>query len=292
MANESVLRSSGVTTTIIGVLNQFQSFVNLRYSAMPSTTLNAKYGLTSINGVDLTMAAFTPTLKYFGIGTKGFQNMNLQQSAVPFPGDARCMDLYSPIPFRCVPVENDLTLAERRKYRLRVEETIGGVTYAKYYLKMIDFSGAIQIVKKDADGTEKAFDLNPTWLNPNVPDLSQLGGNINTNVNRIIVRATGDCIVTHDEIMEAVSVLYNNDLDYARISEIGYYTGYDVSFSTTNADQHEFEPQEVPDTWYSEAAYVQLAKHHCFRGSELYTAGSYIKPKVSLESECCILTSN
>ena len=291
MSNETVLRSSGVTTTILGVLNQFQSFVNLSYNAMPRTTLNAKYSVSSINGVDLTAAAYTPTLKYFGVGTKGFQNMNLQQSAIPFPGDARCMDLYAPIPFRCVPVDSDLTTVERKKYRMRVTKTIGGVTYALYYLKMIDFSGTIDIVRKDASGDEHAFSLNEAWLTPNVPDMNQIGGNINTNTNRVIVRATGECVVTHEEIMEAVSVLYNNDLDYARISEIGYYTGYDVGFNPANANEYEYEPTMLADTWYAEAAYVQLAKHHCFRGSELYTAGSYIKPKVSLESECCILTS-
>ena len=43
MASETVLRSSGVYTTILGALNQFQAFTELTYRAMWETTLNSKY---------------------------------------------------------------------------------------------------------------------------------------------------------------------------------------------------------------------------------------------------------
>lgn len=276
MANETVLRSSGVCTTILGVLNQFQAFTDLAYAPMFETTLNSKYGILT----NIVAPPTTPALKYFGIGTRGYQNIDTQQSSLPYPGDARCMDLYRPIPFRCIPVdeENDvMTKEERDKYRMRVIETHNGINYACYYLKAINFTkGVVEIVKKDADGYETPFSLDPSWLKPNPPVINQIGGNINTNVNRIIVRTTGVCEVTHEEIMEAVSVIHNNDSNYARISELGYYTGCDEESTTEQG------------ITYTEAAYVQLAKMHCFRGSELFTAGSYITPTVSLESECCI----
>jgi hypothetical protein len=140
-------------------------------------------------------------------------------------------------------------------------------------------------VKKDADGNESPFVFDEKWLTPQPPTVNQIGGNIDTNINRVIVRATGTCMVTHEEIMEAVSVIYNNDSNYARISELGYYTGCDVPVSI--AGDPILDGSESPDN-NKEAAYVQLAKMHCFRGSELFTAGSYITPTVSLESECCI----
>ena len=279
MATETVLRSSGVCTTILGVLNQFQAFTDLKYNSQPDATLNAKYGVNRTEEPPT-----IPALKYFGIDTRGFQNIDMQQSAMPYPGDARCMDLYSPIPFRCIPVEEESRMdpAVRAKYRMRVERTIGGQQYACYYLKLIEFStSAVQIIKKDADGQESEFILDPdSWLNPNPPSLMQTGGAIDANTNRIIVRATGVCRVTHEEIMEAVSVLHNGDSNFARISELGYYTGCDnteCSFISNGVTYN-----------YTEAEFVQLAKMHCFRGSELFTAGSYIEPTVSLESECCI----
>ena len=291
MATETVLRSSGVTTTILGVLNQFHAFTNLRYTAMHETTLNHKYGV--LNDVAYQIPKYAPTLKYFGIGTRGYQNIDLQQSALPYPGDARCMDLYSPIPIRCVlksKLDELLPLEQRSKYRMKKEITVDGNVYVCFYLKLIEFKDTVEIVKKDADGTVTPYPLAPdTWLTPIPPDLNQIGGNINTNINRIVVRATGSCRVEHDEIMEAVTVLHNGDMDYARISEIGYYTGYDVVFYKGN-DIDNPSSETIPDSgpFEYEAAYVQLAKHHCFRGSELYTKGSYIAPMVSLESECCI----
>ena len=83
MATETVLRSSGVTTTILGVLNQFHAFTNLKYTAMHETTLNYKYGV--LNSSEYQVPKYAPTLKYFGIGTRGYQNIDLQQSALPYP---------------------------------------------------------------------------------------------------------------------------------------------------------------------------------------------------------------
>ena len=283
MAIETVLRTNGVCTTILGVMNQFQAFTDLEYNVMLDTTLNKKYDVLST----LTPPT-TPALKYFGIGTRGFKNIDTEQSSMPYPGDARCMDLYSPIPIRCIPIdeEEDVLGTDRNKYRMRVVKSINGITYACYYLKVIEFDRDVTIVKKDANGDESPFVLDTSWLTPNPPQVNQVGGNIDTNINRILIRATGVCKVTHDEIMEAVSAMYNNDSAYARISELGYYTGCEVP--VTKLGEVITDEALITDETRYEAAYVQLAKMHCFRGSELFTSGSYIQPTVCLESECCI----
>ena len=297
MASETVLRSSGVYTTILGALNQFQAFTDLKYKSMFETTLNNKYGI--LTGYNNGNPPELPALRYFGIGTQGYQNIDNKQSALPFPGDGRMMDLYRPLPIRCIPLQeekNILTLEERKQYRLRTVHTYNGIDYACYYLKLIDFSDEISIVKKDADGKETEYDLVPdSWLSPIPPDINQLGGNINANLNRIIVRASGTCTVKHEEIMEAVKVIYNSELDYARISEIGYYTGCEVPVAYTpggtDSDQLPIGENTVltaTQTEVPEAFFVQLAKGHCFRGSELFTEGSYITPKVTLEADICI----
>ena len=285
MSIETVLRTSGVYTTILGALNQFQALTNINYdTGMETTTLNYKYR----NKGALNIAPPTvPILSYFGIGVRGFVNSGTYD-AIPRSGDSRMMDLYMPIPIRCVPIdaEDDKLGADRNKYRLRVVEERNGIAYAMYYLKCIEFANKIDIKQRDVDGNENDFIFDSeTWLNnPPPPSTNEHGGSINTNTNRVIVRASGVCEITHDEIMEAVSVLYNGDTNYARISEIGYYTGCDVD--VTNDWEYTEEGSEVAK--YKEAVFVQLAKGHCFRGSELSTPNSYIKPIVTLESESCI----
>ena len=291
---ETVLRSSGVTTTIFGILNQFHSFTNLQYVTRFATTLNSKYGV--LNQTAYQTPKFVPTLKYFGIGTKGFQNIDMDQGALPNAGDARCMDLYGPLPIRVVKkseLASVMPPAERRKYRMMQTKTYDGEEYALFYLKLIEFDNNVEIIKKDADGVTSVYEPDPQyWLSPQPPDRNEIGGAINTNVNRIIVRAKGKCEIRHDEIMEAVTILHEGNMDFARISEIGYYTGYDVAFNANNVDLSTLPASEVAnlseDSKTYEAAYVQLAKHHCSRGHELYTQGSYMIPTISLESECCI----
>lgn len=287
MPTETVLRTTGVYTTLLGALNQFQAFTALAYQAMENTTLNYKYAnLEGASGVvHFPVPPTTPALSYFGIGVRGFINIG-DYSSVPYPGDARMMDLYQPIPIRCVRLDEEASIMskeERSKYRLRVVRVINDVEYALYYLKMIEFDPVISIVSKDTDGTETPFVPSEAWLNPNPPAINETGGLIDTTINRLIVRATGVCTVTHDEVMEAVNVLYNGDTNYAKISEVGYYTGCDVDVTSDWV-----YTEDEDSAAYKEAVYVQLAKGHCYRGSELVTAGSYIKPVVTLESETCI----
>lgn len=286
MSTETVLRSSGVYTTILGALNQFQALTDIGYTNMPDTTLNAKYAKDPDNkGVlVLTEPPTTPALAYFGIGTRGFMNVG-DYSSVAYPGDARMMDLYEPLPIRCLRVEDEANLSktERDQYRLRVVRTINGLDYALYYLKKIEFDPTISIVSKDTAGKEHTFTPDASWLNPTPPSINEVGGLINTTINRIIVRARGVCTITHDEIIDAVNILHNGDTNYARISEIGYYTGCEVGVK-----EDWTYTEDSTAAVYNEAAYVQLAKGHCFRGSELTTAGSYIKPVVTFESESCI----
>ena len=286
MSTETVLRSSGVYTTILGALNQFQAFTNLEYASMNNTTLNYKYasaeGTSGV--VNPRNPPTQPTLAYFGIGTLGFINVG-DHSSVPYPGDARMMDLYAPMPIRCVRVSEEnsvLPAEERNKYRLRVVKHIDGEAYALYYLKAIEFTRKIQVLKKDTDGAESEYIFDSGDLYPQPPAINQTGGLIDTTVNRIIVRATGVCEISHEEIMEAVNVLYNGDLNYTKISEIGYYTGCDID---VDAD---WQPVEDGAGVFKEAVYVQLAKGHCYRGSELSTPNSYVNPVVTLESESCI----
>ena len=81
--------------------------------------------------------------------------------------------------------------------------------------------------------------------------------------------------------MEAVNVIYNGDLEKARISEFGFYTGVEQ-----NVDENE-APVEASTGVY-EAVYVQLAKKRCTLGTDLSDNGSSMRPYVTFETSCCL----
>ncbi len=73
-------------------------------------------------------------IQYFCIGTGGINVENPITMAEPYGYETR---LYNMVPFRCVPIENDLSPEDRAKYRIRRKETILGKDYYCYYLKKV-----------------------------------------------------------------------------------------------------------------------------------------------------------
>lgn len=273
---DTVFKSAGSVTTILGAMNQFQAFADLDFVDDVRTTLNAKYNLFPERH-----PTTVPMLRYFGIGIRGYQNTDGNQGARPFSPKATDMDLYTPIPIRCVPATNDLTQMERQRYRMRVRTTFNGVEYICYYLKTIVWDPShVELVQKDTDDVETPYALDPSNLNPEPPSF-ETGGSIDTNLNRVIVRATGVCEITGAEVNEAVNVIYGADVSKARISELGFYTGCDIG-----VDSNE---QPVDGAGMNkEAIYVQLCKKRCTLGTDLSDPGSLMRPYVSFESSCCL----
>lgn len=273
---DTVFKSAGSVTTILGAMNQFQAFADLDFVDDVRTTLNAKYNLFPERH-----PTTVPMLRYFGIGIRGYQNTDGNQGARPFSPKATDMDLYTPIPIRCVPATNDLTQTERQRYRMRVRTTFNGVEYICYYLKTIVWDPShVELVQKDTNDVETPYALDPSNLNPEPPSF-ETGGSIDTNLNRVIVRATGVCEITGAEVNEAVNVIYGADVSKARISELGFYTGCDIG-----VDSNE---QPVDGAGMNkEAIYVQLCKKRCTLGTDLSDPGSLMRPYVSFESSCCL----
>lgn len=273
---DTVFKSAGSVTTILGAMNQFQAFADLDFVDDVRTTLNAKYNLFPERH-----PTTVPMLRYFGIGIRGYQNTDGNQGARPFSPKATDMDLYTPIPIRCVPATNDLTQTERQRYRMRVRTTFNGVEYICYYLQTIVWDPShVELVQKDTDDVETPYALDPSNLNPEPPSF-ETGGSIDTNLNRVIVRATGVCEITGAEVNEAVNVIYGADVSKARISELGFYTGCDIG-----VDSNE---QPVDGSGMNkEAIYVQLCKKRCTLGTDLSDPGSLMRPYVSFESSCCL----
>ena len=72
--------------------------------------------------------------------------------------------------------------------------------------------------------------------------------------------------MTGAEVTEAINVLYNGDLRYAKVSELGLFSGEDQT--VTGADGN-----NVAMT-YTEAVFVQLALHYCYLGTDLSNAAA------------------
>lgn len=277
---ETILQSSGSVSTILGMLNQTQSLLDIPYQNNLPTTLNAKYSV-----LGSVAPPYVPNLQYYGIGICGYQNLDDQQYARPFTPKATNMDLYGPIPFRCVPLANE-SLYDFSNYRLRRELIVGATQYVAYYLKKLVFDPqTVQIIHKDAAGYETAYTLDPSsFLTPIPPTISG-SGEIDTNVNRVIVRATAKCEITGAEVNEVIAVLYGGDPRYARISELGFYTGCEVA---VDSNRNYLPGTQPGGSVKAEAAYVQLAKHRTSLGTDMSDVDSVMLPYITLEASSCI----
>jgi len=288
MANNTIFRSSGKVVTLLGNYNMSSNFVgDLTYLVMPETTLDSHYGihLDAIRSVPT-----YPQLRYFGIGVKGYHNTDTNTGRSINVPTADRMNLYRQIPFRCVPVEQDLTWAEREKYRFRVVETINGTQYACYYLKKITYSPAkASFIKKDASGVEDVLMLDPTKGFTDEPPSIQVGGLATSNLITGLTRVTGNCIVEGKEIAEAAAIKYSNDDVAFVISECGYYTGCEWWVDDNETLLGEVSVTGRPASAVGrEAVYVQLAAMECTLGDDLSDPASSINLKIAFENSSLI----
>lgn len=265
--SEVAYKTSIVTTTELGRINQLSATVATKFLVLPDTTLNKKYNV-------LTEASITtfPRIRYFGIGIKGYANIssenNIAQPYQPSPSD---MDLYEPIPFRCVPTP--LSQTEAAKYRMVTKVTLNGRTYYQYWLKLLEFETDQPKLTTVTGNREVSHILNTSNLYPTPTNLT--GTDVSSSIgSRSEVSVTAIRRVTGEEVCEVIGVMYGGDLRRARISEFGLYSGIEKAQCTLDG---------IPYT-YNEAAYVQLASHMCMIGHDLSSVNS------SIDERCVIQT--
>jgi hypothetical protein len=222
-----------------------------------NSTLNAKYGVLPSQ-----VPTVHPIIQYFGVGIGGTFNVDGTNLSQPNEVSALNMDLYTPIPIRCVPIEQDLSSSEQALYRMRVVKTIGGQQYACYYLKLLTKENS-QVQYTQLNPTtlvETTYVLNYTNLNPTPPTTSTNGTSsaISSEVDALL---QVNFPLLGSEINEAVSVIYGGDLRYARITEIGVYSGTDYAYTTTDYLNNPFT--------YTESIMTQLSLQYTFNGVDM-----------------------
>src|SRR5574344_998171 len=164
-----------------------------------------------------------PKLRYFGVGINGCYNADdttLQSAYNPKRTD---MNLYSLIPIRCRPVDEDLSASERANY------------------------------------------LNPT------PEKPSTSTTVETSATSVVAYAEASITLEAKEILEYISIMYSGDTRYAKISEIGFFTGID---STVTKDS----------VTYTESLYTQLYNHVTWLGANLTREGMSFESTFQINS--------
>lgn len=267
-----------IARVLYGVAGNLEQIVGLDWLNDTSATLNAKYGTQST-----ILPATHPTLNYFGVGINGKRNVSTGNLTQPNEISLTNMDLYTPIPIRMVPVEEDLTAADRANYRMRYVRTVGtdSQQYACYMLKTITkVNSRIQFYKLDSSGNMEAYTPDYSNLNPTPPTASTDGtvATVGAEINAVAVVTVS---LTGTEISEAISILYNGDARYANISELGLYTGTDATVTANDYQNNSFS--------YTEAILAQLHTHYTFNGTDMSTPNALYSEQFSIGSGRVIL---
>lgn len=214
------------TETLIHYSNIFQAISNYPRNLQPTTTLNFKYSVDKeIPNLKLDDVKNSFGVVYYGIGRNGYTiNNGLRY---PFRPDNTDLDLYDPLPFRCIPLGSSLTEYEKEVYRCPVPKVINGVEYICYYLKKIkQFKTDINVYSIDSNGIESIYEFSSDNLFP-IPNknigLINLEG---TNKHRGVGTEFNHLMITPLEVKDLKTFFFQNTPN-VEISEWGLYSGYD-----------------------------------------------------------------
>lgn len=282
------------TDTILGMINQYHAMLGhnkMDYVYMPNTTINKKYecfapvqtgDLWQNIPRDANNNPVAPTIGYFGVGIRGFYNITADDEisplSQPYAPKATEMDLYRPIPIRCVPKDYDLSASERAKYRMRTEMVIDGNTYICYWLKVLEFDSNINIVQIDGAGNETAYNIEENISNLTPTPVAPTTPSVITGSSKVVISANLKCELEGREVLEAINTIYHGDLRRARISEWGIYTGGDAVVQNG-------------DLRYTEALYVQLAAKRCTTGVDMSNSSAVQQEILTIQNGNLLLLS-
>jgi hypothetical protein len=263
------------TKSIAGAINELASLLKLSTSQdeLMTTTQNYKYNLYP------DLRATNIQLNTFGIGTNGSYNIDDENLTQPYAPHSVELSLYSPLPFRCVDFDSDLSDIERTNYRMRVLHTTGtGDKYWCYYQKKLEFAtNTIQIMRIDPESKlETPYEFNIENLMNPIPNKPTTSGTVSGLVEEVRVYITAVLNITGKEVHEAVNVFFNGDLRYARISEIALFCGEDRLVTGYDHINHAFQ--------YTETIQSSLLTKRCFLPVPFETESAYHNREVVISS--------
>lgn len=258
--------TSYTENVILGVSSDLEGSTPVTPRNDLQSTLNRKYNIQA----DLLPTA-TPKARFFGIGIGGRRNTDDGNGSEPVPIKRTNMDLYSPVPFRCVPLTQDLTSTQRALYRMRTIWTFGGIQYACYWLKKLNVTDEfVRLSRSLPNGTEEPYTIDYANLSP-TPPAPIINGtpDLGTEIN---ITTTAYMPFTGEEVAEYINIRYAGDLRYAVISELGVYRGND---QTVNGDA-----AGGGTVSYTESILTQLVAQHTWQGASFAAPSSTFNGRV------------
>jgi len=274
---QSVIADSFDTTSLLGSQLGLSVLLPVTVTEQPELTLNNYYNIaTQYN----TLNGEVPKLRYFGVGIKGCYNADDGILSSAYNPERTDMNLYQLIPIRCRPVDEDLSDSERAKYRLRLRKTLtDGNEYFLYYLKVLNFNEGVRFKSINTNtGAEDTYELSTEYLNPK-PKKPNTNVTIETAATSIVAYCEANVEISGKEVLEYINVAYNGDTRYAKISEIGFFTGVDREVPGSVVSNN----QSVAIN-YTEACYTQLYNHATWLGTALSSEDMTIQSTFQITS--------
>jgi len=223
-----------IVRTIHGAYLQTCQILNLPFVAKAHSTLNEKFLVHQ--DIELTQTEM-PYVHYVAIGNGGHR-FTTGADGISKPDPVQHLpkhgSLYNHLPFILRPLDNDLTAAQRSRYRMRRIEEHNGVRHAAYYLRVLDLSNTVpQLELREVDAatiTTTPYVSTITDLNPTPPAVEP--GMVLTTTGNYIA-ATAKVYFSLDEweineFLAACNIVYGDDR-YGIISEVALCSGVDRS---------------------------------------------------------------
>lgn len=159
-------------------------------------------------------------VNWFMIGNGGEVDDNPLTTYSPFDYET---SLYKAVPFRCVPVTQDLDTATMAQYRLKRQIVIQGSSYYAYYAKAFVSSTAPLVLEQLFNGAA----LNPSAAQtvPVAPDQTASNPLASGTVQVLIDFMLQ---ITDVEFKEWYQLTHGGSLIGARLNELGLVMGYDA----------------------------------------------------------------
>lgn len=237
--NRSEVPAQTVTNTSIGNLLNKCIATGQPLTIPQYTTLNEHYGILAEESLGLKQSRDF-YLKYFGVGVRGSNCDGKDANGVTKlkvnqhqPIDA---NLFTPVPFICRPIDNDLDNFNRSQYRMRTIKEVNGIVYAFYWLKLINFDNynpsENKITRDPVTGVESVKPLihsKDDLDNPQPVDFTSTG-TVPISDEYVNSSAILDCSLTQADLreMSLACKVYYNDAGYASINEVGIAYGIDT----------------------------------------------------------------
>jgi hypothetical protein len=213
--------------------------LNKPLTILPNSTLNQKFNIFQD---EVPYQNEYSSIQYIAIGNKGVSYEVTSDNFVlvtPIPHSTRHASLYNHIPYILRPAANDLSAADRLKYRMRVPLTINNTAYIAYYLLKLDLTNVTPTVElrnvQDSNITVTNFTPDPSDLAPAPINISNVNIN-NPNGDYLASSAKINFSLSQQdvsEIIDACTIMYG-DPRYAFISELALVAGIDRNLTSNN----------------------------------------------------------